>query len=59
MIPTKKPDKQFADYGFVHFEERSSAVKLVEECEASENPRRLEFPEGSGNMLQVCINHTT
>ncbi len=55
VIPTKKTEKPFPDYGFVHFTDRSSAVKLVEECEATENPRRLEFPVGSGNMLQVLI----
>lgn len=54
VIPGKKPDKEFPDYGFVHFIDRSSAVKLVEECERSENPRRLEYP--AGNKLQVGIN---
>lgn len=53
VIPNKKPDKDHPDYGFVHFVERSSAVKLVEECEATDNPRQLEFPKESGNMLQV------
>jgi hypothetical protein len=54
VIPGKKPDKEFPDYGFVHFNDRSSAVRLVEECERSENPRQLEFP--AGNKLQVGIN---
>ena len=54
VIPGKKPDKEFPDYGFVHFNDRSSAVKLVEECERSENPRQLEYP--AGNKLQVGIN---
>lgn len=53
IIPSKKNDKPFSDYGFVHFKDRGSAVKLVEECEASENPRRLEFPPESGTFLQV------
>lgn len=55
VIPNKKPDKEYPDYGFVHFVERASAVKLVEECEASESPRQLEFPKESGNMLQVLF----
>ena len=54
VIPGKKPDKEFPDYGFVHFNDRSSAVKLVEECERSESPRQLEYP--AGNKLQVGIN---
>ncbi|KAL0028222.1 hypothetical protein WJX79_002460 [Trebouxia sp. C0005] len=51
VIPGKKPDKEFPDYGFVHFNDRSSAVKLVEECERSESPRQLEYP--TGNNLQI------
>lgn len=54
IIPSKKNDKPYSDYGFVHFKDRGSAVKLVDECEASENPRRLEFPPDSGTFLQVC-----
>lgn len=56
IIPSKKNDKPYSDYGFVHFKNRASAVKLVEECEASENPRRLEYPPDSGTFLQV--NHS-
>lgn len=53
IIPSRKNDKPYSDYGFVHFKNRASAVKLVEECEASENPRRLEYPPDSGTFLQV------
>lgn len=53
VIPAKKPDKAFPDYGFVHFVDRSSAVKLVDECERTENPRKLEYPAGTGNILQI------
>ena len=53
VIPNKKPDKDHPDYGFVHFADRSSAVKLVEECDATVSPRQLEFPKESGNILQV------
>lgn len=53
IIPSKKNDKPYSDYGFVHFKNRASAVKLVEECEASENPRRLEYPPDSGTFLQI------
>ena len=55
VIPKNKSDKPFPDYGFVHFVDRSSAVKLVEDCESSD--KRLEYPEGSGNILQVSYQH--
>ena len=55
IIPSRKNDKPYSDYGFVHFKNRTSAVKLVEECEASENPRRLEYPAESGTFLQVHL----
>lgn len=55
MIPKAKNGKTYSDYGFVHFKDRGSAVKLVEQCDpsASGDPRRLEFPPESGNFLQV------
>ena len=59
IIPKAKNGKPYSDYGFVHFKDRGSAVKLVEQCDssASRDPRRLEFPPDSGNFLQVRPQH--